>query len=173
MRLFDEGDAPRRCRRRSGPDAIMTAVSLCRGSSYSMILNRFSDSSLTVRPRPGEFVVEVDVAIRRHRLAVEDVPEEFVADLDIDLGEELGDGRVEAGHDDVVVVHLAGVRNDRHLEGLGQGGDLARLADAADAVGVELDVVERIGLEQLAEAEDGELVLAARDGDAAVGLQLP
>ena len=85
------------------------------------------------------------------------------------LGKELGDGRVEAGHDDVVVVHLAGVWDDGDLEGLGQGGDLARLADAADAVGVELDVVEGVGFEQLAEAEDGELVLAAGDGDAAVG----
>ena len=48
----------------------------------------------------------------------------------------------------------------------------ARLADAADAVGVELDVVERIVFEQFAKAEDGELVLAAGDGDAAIALQL-
>ena len=67
----------------------------------------------------------------------------------------------------MVVVHLAGVGDDGDLEGLGEGGDFARLADAADAVGVELDVVERVGFEQFAEAEDGELVLAAGDGHAA------
>src|SRR3954468_456301 len=66
----------------------------------------------------GEVVVEVDGTVLRHRLSVEDVPEELVAYLDVDLGEELGNRRVEAGHDDVVVVHLAGVRRDGHLKGL-------------------------------------------------------
>ena len=51
--------------------------------------------------------------------------------------------------------------------GLGQGRDLARLGEAADAVGVELDVVDGARLQQLAEAVQRELVLAAGDGDAA------
>ena len=40
----------------------------------------------------GEVVVEIDDAIIRCGLAVEDVPEELVADFDVDLREVLGDG---------------------------------------------------------------------------------
>ena len=77
------------------------------------------------------------------RLAVEDVPEQLVADFDVHRREKLGHRRIQAGHHDVVVVHLAGVRNDGDRVRLGQRGDLARLREAADAVGVELDVVDR------------------------------
>ena len=52
----------------------------------------------------------------------------------------------------MIVVHLPGVRNDGNGICFGQRGNLARLGDAADAVGVELDVVERAGFEQVAEA---------------------
>ena len=111
--------------------------------------------SLTVRPRPGTFSSRSTKPSLASRLAVEDVPEELVAHLDVDDGEVLGHGRVQAGHDDVVVVHLAGVRDDGDAVGLGQGGDLARLGEAADAVRVELDVVDGARLQQLAEAVAG------------------
>ena len=55
---------------------------------------------------------------------------------------------------------------------LGERGDLARLRDAADAVGVELDVVHGARLDQFAETVERELVLAAGDRNAAEALQL-
>ena len=47
---------------------------------------------------------------------------------------------------------------------LGERGDLAGLRQAADSIGVELDVVHRTGFEQLAETVQGEFVLSARIG---------
>ena len=58
-------------------------------------------------------IVEIDVAVGGRWFAVEDIPEELVANLHIDLGEELGDGTVEARHGNMVVVHLASVGDDR------------------------------------------------------------
>jgi hypothetical protein len=39
-------------------------------------------------------------------------------------------------------VHLHSVRNDRNGMGFGQRYDLARVSDTADAVGVELNVIQ-------------------------------
>ena len=94
-------------------------------------------------------------------------------DLDVHRGEKFRHRRIQAGHDDVIIVHLAGVRNDGNGIRLGQRGDLARLGDAADAVGVELDVVQRAGLEQVAKTVSRVFVLAAGDGDAAVAISTP
>jgi len=70
----------------------------------------------------------------------------------------------------MIVVHLAGVRHDRNLKALSECRDFARLTDTAYAVGIELNVIKRIALQQLAEAEDGELVLSASNWNAAITL---
>ena len=46
------------------------------------------------------------------------------------------------------------------------------LTDTTHAIGIELNVVERIILQQFAEAEDGEFVLAASDGNSTITFQL-
>ena len=71
----------------------------------------------------------------------------------------------------MVVVHLPGVRDDGNRICLGQRGDFARLADAADAVGVELDVIHGASLYQFAKTVEGEFVFAAGNGNSPVGLQ--
>src|SRR4249919_3020299 len=123
------------------------------------------------KAKPRERVVEIDVTALGRRLAVEDVPEQFVSNLHVHLGKELRDGGVEAGHDHVIIVHLTSVGNDGNLERFGQGTDLACLADAADPVCVELNVIERICLEQFTKTENSELVLAACDRHSTIALQ--
>src|SRR5262249_18799402 len=71
-------------------------------------------------------------------------------------------------HNNMIVVHLPGMRNDGDLKALRQRGDFAGLADAAYAVGVELDIIERVVLQQLAEAKNGELVFSTGDGNASI-----
>ena len=171
-RLVDEGDPPRRAvGQLNHPCHVRLCTTRRLRRRHSVTWNSASFASLTVRPSPGVASSEIDVAVDRLRLAVEDVPEQLVADLDVDDGEVLRDRRVQAGHHHVIVVHLPGMRHDRHLVGLGQRRDLAGLRDAADAVGVELDDVERARLEQVAELVQREGVLAAGDGDAAVALE--
>ena len=63
------------------------------------------------------------------------------------------------------IVHLAGVRDDGHRMRFGQRGDLTGLSQAADAVGVELDVVHRARFQQLTKTIKGKFVLATGDGD--------
>ena len=107
--------------------------------------------------------VEFDASVFGRRFALEDVPEEFVAHFDIDHREEFGHGGIKARHDDVEVVHLPGVRNYGDLIGLGEGRDFASLSDAAHAIGVELDVIERLRLDELPKSIKCVLVLARRD----------
>ena len=75
--------------------------------------------------------------------AFENIPEQLVAHLHVHRREELGHGRIQAGHHHMIIVHLAGMGDDRNLVRLGQRGDLARLGEAAHAVGVKLDVIHR------------------------------
>ena len=51
--------------------------------------------------------------------------EQLVTHFDIHFWEELGNGRIHAGHDDVVVMHLSCVGNHRNLERLREGAKLA------------------------------------------------
>src|SRR5215813_8617452 len=95
-------------------------------------------------PETRRVLVEVDVPVLWNWLAVKDVPEEFVTDLDIYLGKEFRDRGVKACHTYMVVVHLTSVRNDRDLERFSQRTDLSRLADATHAIGIKLDVIEGI-----------------------------
>ena len=53
--------------------------------------------------------------------------------------------------------------NNRNRECLGKRGNLTRLGDAADAVGVELDVIDSTRFEQVPKAMYRELMLASRD----------
>src|SRR6185312_10743030 len=59
----------------------------------------------------GSFFIEIDVTLRRRRLALENIPEQLVANFDIDRREKFRHGRIQAGHHDVIIMHLAGVRN--------------------------------------------------------------
>src|SRR6478752_2578562 len=72
----------------------------------------------------------------------------------------------------MIVMHLSGMGHHRHLERLSQSGYFSCLAYAAYAIGIELNVVESVVLEQIPKAKDCELVLYARDGNAAVAFQL-
>ncbi len=76
-------------------------------SLHPITSNFFSRLLIHRQPEAGDIFIEVDEAVLRHRLAFEDVPEQFVADFDIDGREEFGHRRIQAGHHDVVVVHLA------------------------------------------------------------------
>ena len=98
---------------------------------------------------PGRGRIQVDEAIHGHRLAMETVPEQLVPDLDIHGREELGHGGIEAGHDDVEIVHLAGMGDNGDGMGLGEGRDLAGLGETADAVGIELDVIDGTRLDKI------------------------
>src|SRR5215471_16098508 len=60
-------------------------------------------------------VAQIDEAVLGNRLAVENVPEELVADFDRNLGEVFRDRPGIARHGDVVVVHLAGMRDDQNV----------------------------------------------------------
>ena len=92
--------------------------------------------------------VKIHETVLRFRFALEDIPEKFVADFDVHDGEIFGHRGIQAGHDHVIIVHLAGVRNHGYGMGFSERGDLARLGDAADAIGIELDVIHRAGFEQ-------------------------
>src|SRR5262249_8492614 len=100
---------------------------------------------------PGHIVSQIDGAVYRARLAVEDVPEQLVADLDVDRREILGHRRVEARHDHVKVMHLSGMRHHGDAVRLGECRNLPCLCQAAHAVGVELDVVKGPRVQQVTE----------------------
>src|SRR5260370_34443739 len=72
----------------------------------------------------------------------------------------------------MVVMHLTRMWYHRNLERLRKGRNLTRLADSANTVCVELDIVERIRLQQIAETKDRELMLAASNRYTAVSFQL-
>ena len=97
--------------------------------------------SLMVKPNPGTFSSRSMISVLRLRLPVEDVPEQFVPDLHIHHRKILRHRRIQAGHHDVKVVHLPGVRNYRNRMRFRKRRDFARLRNAADAVGIELNVV--------------------------------
>src|SRR5580704_7806566 len=59
----------------------------------------------------GKIVVEIHETLFGFRLAFEDIPEKFVAYFDVHDGEIFGHRGIQAGHHDVVVVHLSGVGN--------------------------------------------------------------
>jgi hypothetical protein len=112
----------------------------------------------------GSVVVEIDAAVLRLGLPLKDVPEQFVTHFHIDDRKIFRHRGIQAGHDDVVVVHLPGMRNYRYGMGFGQGGDFAGLRDAAHAVGIELDVIDRPRFQQVAEAVKREFMFTARQG---------
>ena len=99
------------------------------------------------------------------------MPKQLIPYFNIDHRKILRHRRVEAGHDHVIVVHLAGVRNYRHRMRFGEGGNFAGLRDAADTVGIELDVIERMSLQQLTKSVKGKLVFASGDRNAPIGFQ--
>src|SRR5882757_10358430 len=69
-------------------------------------------------------------------------------------------------------MHLTCMRHHWNLIRLRESRNLARLADAADTVCVELDIVKGIRFQQIAKTEDREFMLAAGDRHTAVSLQL-
>src|SRR6185369_16571063 len=72
----------------------------------------------------------------------------------------------------MIVMHLPSMGHHGHLERFGQGGYFSRLADASHAIGIELNVIESIVLEEFTKAKDCKFMLSACDGDAAVVFQL-
>src|SRR5271156_1337764 len=68
----------------------------------------------------GEIVVEIHETVFGFWLAIEDIPEKFVADFDVHDGEIFCHGGIQAGHHDVIVVHLSGVGNYRNRIGFCQ-----------------------------------------------------
>src|SRR5256885_16400069 len=65
----------------------------------------------------------------------------------------------------MIVMHLPGVRNDGNRMRFGERSNLARLADASNPIGVELNVVNRFGVDQIAESVNAEFVLASCNGN--------
>src|SRR5215472_7329207 len=117
-------------------------------------------------------IVEINAAVCSSRLSSEDVPKKLIADFYINYRKILCHRRIEAGHNQVVVVHLAGVRNHRNRVGFGKGSDFASLGEATDAIGVELYVVKSARLEQLSKSIEGEFVLSACYWNVRTGFQL-
>src|SRR3954464_2063641 len=113
----------------------------------------------------GSVFIEIDESIFGLGLALEDVPEQFVSDFDIDDGEVLSHRRIQACHYYVIVMHLSGVRNNGNRMRLGEHSNLARLANAPDPIGVELNVVNGPGIDQIAESVNGEFVLTPCNGN--------
>src|SRR5579864_7191617 len=96
-------------------------------------------------------------------LAVKDVPEQFIANFYVDDREILRHGGIQAGHDDVIVMHLAGMGNDWNRVGLGQGCNFTSLCDATHAIGVELDVIHRMSLQQVTKSVESEFMFTTGD----------
>src|SRR5580658_4225223 len=94
----------------------------------------FADS----QAKTGQLIIQVDKAVLRPWLAIEDVPEEFIAHLHVHRRKILRHGRIETRHHYVVVVHLACMRNNWDRKRLRHSGDLSCLADAPHAVGIHL-----------------------------------
>ena len=70
----------------------------------------------------------------------------------------------------MIVVHLTGMRDHRNRIGFCHSSDLASLGDSADAIGVELDIVQRTRVQQVTEPIRGEFMFAASNRNSAVGL---
>jgi hypothetical protein len=83
--------------------------------------------------------------------------------ITLNLRKELGHTRIQAGHHNMVVVHLACMRHDRNLICLRPCRNLTCLTDPTNPVRVELNIVERVRFEQIAKAKDRELMLSARN----------
>src|SRR5262249_30712659 len=77
-----------------------------------------------------------------------------------------------ARHGDVVVVHLAGMRDDQNVVRLAHVCDLLGGGDAANAIDIELGDIEGLEVEGVAEAVDRVFVFAARDVDDVERLEL-
>src|SRR5277367_5295057 len=75
----------------------------------------------------GQIIVEVHETVFGFGLSIEDIPEKFVADFDVHDGEIFGHGGIQAGHYDVIVVHLSGVGNYRDGIRFGERCDLSGL----------------------------------------------
>src|ERR1700733_4838305 len=118
--------------------------------------------------KTGQVIIQVDKSVLGAWLAIEDVPEELIAHLHIHRWKVLRHGRIEAGHHYVVVVHLACMGNDRDGKRLCHSRDLSCLADAAHAVGIDLDIVDGACFQHVAHAIGSELVLTACDRHSAV-----
>ena len=84
--------------------------------------------------------LEVTVDLGARKLRAGDV----LADFDIDDWKVFGHRRIKARHHDMTIVHLSGVRNHRHRVRFGERSDFARLCNAADAVRIKLNVIDRL-----------------------------
>ena len=127
--------------------------------------NSSERSSSTVSPRPGTFSSRSMKPSFAFGSPSKMYQNKFVAHFDVHDRKIFRHRRIQARHHDVVVVHLAGMRNHGNGIRLGQRRNLARLRDAAHAVRVELDVVDRARLQQIAKSVQRELVLAAGNRD--------
>ena len=175
LRLNTDSGKPLTRRRRAMPEPMIPSPrnAMCglliigfeRAASFDH-LEIFQFLFVDRQAEAGRVFVQVNAAVLRRRLAVEAIPEQLVADFDIHRRKKFRHRRIQAGHDDVIIVHLPGVRNHGNRMRLGQRGDFARLGEAADAVGVELDVIHRARLDEFAEAVEREFVFAAGNGDA-------
>src|SRR5690348_2468316 len=122
---------------------------------------------LNRQAQSGHIVGEIDIAVHGPGLALENVPEKFVADFHVHDGEELGHRAVQAGHDDVEIVHLARVGHDGHRMRFRERRDFACLRDSADAVRIKLNVIDSLCVEELAKAVKRKFVLSAGNGNSA------
>src|SRR5580692_4589788 len=104
------------------------------------------------QPETRSVVIEVDVSRLGFGFALEHVPEQFIPHFNVDDGKIFRHRRIQAGHDDVIIVHLAGMRNYRHGMGVCEGGNLASLRDSSHAICVELDVIESPCFQQFTES---------------------
>src|SRR5688572_5378212 len=77
----------------------------------------FEELGLHRQAQAGLVVVELQEAVFRHALTIKDVIEQLVADFHVEHREVFAHRRGEGTHGQVVVVHLAGVRDHRHAVG--------------------------------------------------------
>lgn len=88
-------------------------------------------------------VIKLKIPVRSFGITFEDIVEQLVADLDIKDWEVFRYWAIRIGHCQVVIVHLAGMGNDRDLMRLGNGVDLLCSGNAAHPVGIILQNANR------------------------------
>src|SRR2546426_11064741 len=65
------------------------------------------------QPKPWSTVTKLDKAVPCDRLALENIPEQFVSDFHIARRKIFGDWRIQARNDHMIIVHLPRMRHDR------------------------------------------------------------
>src|SRR6478672_761422 len=88
--------------------------------------------------KAGFFVVQLQETVLRHRLTVKNIVEQFVTHLDLVHREILADRAGQSAHSQMVIMHLASVRNHRNAVSLAQGIYLVRHRNAPDSISVVL-----------------------------------